>query len=142
MKSAIWKINDDKLDLLTDLPANQFGHDIKSTTFHTSDPTKALSVIDNHFVIWDLNDSEAKVKLKSADILFSIILILITAISQACSSGTLEGKGHPQFTCGKWNPHHNVSQVVTSNDSHVKGWDIKSSKQSWIIENAHTQLVR
>ncbi|KAK6618734.1 hypothetical protein RUM43_013125 [Polyplax serrata] len=120
MKSAIWKINEDKLDLLTLLPTSQFGNDIKHTLFHISDPTKALSIIDNHYVIWDFNESDAK----------------------SFSSATLEGKGHPQFTCGKWNPHHNVSQVVTSNDSHVRGWDIKTSKQCWIIENAHTQSVR
>lgn len=61
---------------------------------------------------------------------------------EAESTGTLEGKGQPKFTCGKWNPHHNVTQVVTSNDSHVRGWDLKSGKQCWMIESAHSQLVR
>lgn len=63
MKSAIWKINEDKLDLLTLLPTSQFGNDIKHTLFHISDPTKALSIIDNHYVIWDFNESDAKVRI-------------------------------------------------------------------------------
>lgn len=62
MRSAIWKINDGKLDLLTNLPTEQFGHNvIKHTLFHISDPNKALMIIGNQFVIWDINESEAKV---------------------------------------------------------------------------------
>lgn len=38
----------------------------------------------------------------------------------------LESKGQPKFTCVKWNPHHNCTQVATANDSCIRGWDLRS----------------
>lgn len=61
MRSAIWKIRDDVLEQKLLLPTQQFGHDIKQTLFHTTDPSKALSIVDNHFIVWSMNEGEAKV---------------------------------------------------------------------------------
>lgn len=38
--------------------------------------------------------------------------------------------------------HHNYSQIATCNDTAIRGWDLKSNKQTFLIENAHQQLVR
>lgn len=64
MRSTIWKLNDGALEQKTVLPTRQFGHEIKQTIFHTTDPTKALSIVDNHFVVWNLGESDAEVKEK------------------------------------------------------------------------------
>lgn len=40
----------------------------------------------------------------------------------------LESKGQPKFTCVRWNPHHNCTQVATANDSCIRGWDLRSMK--------------
>lgn len=61
MRSAIWKISNDQLEQKTLLPTQNHGHDIKQTTFHTTDSNKALSIIDNHFIVWDMGEAEAKV---------------------------------------------------------------------------------
>lgn len=58
------------------------------------------------------------------------------------STANLEAKGQPKFTNCKWNVHHNYSQIATCNDSAIRGWDLRSMKQCYTIENAHTQLVR
>ncbi|CAI9733187.1 and GARP complex-interacting 1-like [Octopus vulgaris] len=46
------------------------------------------------------------------------------------------------MTAAKWNPHHKCSQVATANDTTIRGWDLRSMKQVYVIENAHGQLVR
>lgn len=78
MRSGIWRINQDKLDLLTLLPTSDFGNEIKNTVFHTTDAEKVLSVIDNHFVIWDMNGSDTKVRWFQLfqNMLFTIKLVL------------------------------------------------------------------
>ncbi|KAK4824391.1 hypothetical protein QYF61_014051 [Mycteria americana] len=58
------------------------------------------------------------------------------------SSAALEGKGQLKFTSGRWSPHHNCTQIATANDTTVRGWDTRSMRQIYCIENAHGQLVR
>ncbi|MBN3281128.1 EIPR1 protein, partial [Polyodon spathula] len=65
-----------------------------------------------------------------------------TAHGNIACSATLEGKGQLKLTSGRWSPHHNCTQVVTANDTAIRGWDIRSMRQIYCIENAHGQLVR
>ncbi|XP_015417279.1 PREDICTED: protein TSSC1 [Myotis davidii] len=58
------------------------------------------------------------------------------------SSASLEGKGQLRFTSGRWSPHHNCTQVATASDTAVRGWDTRSMRQIYCMENAHGQLVR
>ncbi|CAI9603230.1 unnamed protein product, partial [Staurois parvus] len=80
-----------------------------------------------------------------------IVFCLITRISgadiqslilQLSNSATLEGKGQLKFTSGRWSPHHNCTQVATANDTSIRGWDIRTMRQIYCIDNAHGQLVR
>nr|CAD7401515.1 unnamed protein product [Timema cristinae]CAD7425488.1 unnamed protein product [Timema monikensis] len=128
MRSAIWRIppcesdtTPAKLEQLTLLETEEFGQDVKMTVFHPTDGSKAVTVVNNHFIQWDLAAGDAKL---------------------VCSR-TMEGKGQPRFTVGKWNPHQNCTQFVTVNEGHVKSWDLRNpTKQVWSIEAAHSQLVR
>lgn len=120
MKSVIWEMKDDALELKVRLPTEEFGNDIKQTWFHPTDSSKVLGVVDNFYLVWDVSEGGVKVS----------------------TSGKLEAKGQPRFNCGKWNPHHNVTQVATANDGAVRGWDIRSSAQAWAIDSAHSQVVR
>ncbi|KAJ9601626.1 hypothetical protein L9F63_000234 [Diploptera punctata] len=141
MKSAIWKLpvtSEDAIDEVSEnrdvnellaleqvcqLDTQSHGQDVKVTCFHPTDGSKVASVVDNKFLIWDLNPGGAPKEIHS---------------------GILEGKGQPRFTTGKWNPHHGCSQFVTANDSHIRSWDLRVSpvKSAWSVENAHCQLVR
>jgi hypothetical protein len=86
MRSAIWRLPSQvggALDEVTerggvgDLPALELvcpldtephGKDVKVTCFHPTDGTKAASVVDNKFVIWDLNHGDiAKVTVVCVD---------------------------------------------------------------------------
>uniref|UniRef100_A0A1B6D331 EIPR1-like beta-propeller domain-containing protein n=1 Tax=Clastoptera arizonana TaxID=38151 RepID=A0A1B6D331_9HEMI len=129
MKSAIWRIPDksqpteevQSLELLSELKTEGHGEQIKATIFNPSEGKQAATVIDNKFLVWDLGDGCAKLT----------------------STGCLEGKGHPKFTTGKWNSQHSGPQFATANDMCIRGWDLRANnKQVWMIENAHTQLVR
>lgn len=67
--------------------------------------------------------------------------------SSASAADERNGKNHhldprSKLTTGEWNPHHNSSTVATANDNHVKGWDLRTMKTTWTIENAHAQLIR
>ncbi|CAM9619831.1 EARP and GARP complex-interacting protein 1 [Lampetra fluviatilis] len=86
------------------------------------DGSKAVTLSDNHLLCWDLKESSTQAVLTS--------------------STSLEGKGQLKFTAGRWSPHHNCTQVATANDTVIRGWDIRSMRQAYCIENAHGQLVR
>lgn len=45
------------------------------------------------------------------------------------SSANLEAKGQPKFTNCKWNTHHgSSSQIATTNDTAIRGWDLRTMK--------------
>jgi hypothetical protein len=76
MQSAIWRLpkqvdalpdevaepggmNDlPALELVCQLDTEPHGQDVKVTCFHPTDGSKAASVVDNKFVIWDLNQRD------------------------------------------------------------------------------------
>ncbi|XP_033226535.1 EARP-interacting protein homolog [Belonocnema kinseyi] len=129
MKGALWKLpmigestNEIlKLEKLSDIDTTPYGNDLKIIAYHPSDGTKAVSVVDNNFILWDLRNDNP----------------------QVVTVGTLSGKGQPRFTTGKWNPHNGCNQFVTLNENNVRGWDLRNpSESSWSIPNAHSQIVR
>ncbi|XP_065226219.1 EARP-interacting protein homolog [Planococcus citri] len=123
MKSTLWKVpeeDDSDLERLCDFDLKSHGTDIKIAAFHPNDGSQIATVVDNKVLIWSIGSGFAE---------------LANTIS-------MEAKGHPKFTTGKWNPPVNA-QFATANDCSVKGWDIRSSsKHAWVIENAHLQSVR
>lgn len=42
------------------------------------------------------------------------------------SSAGLESRGQPKLTCSSWDPHHNCVQIVTANDTYIRGWDLRT----------------
>jgi len=74
-----------------------------------SNTNNIISLSDNSIHYIDCNTSESK---------------LISAIK-------LEAKGQPKFTNCKWNVHHSYSQIATCNDTAIRGWDLKSNKQTF-----------
>jgi len=56
------------LELICQLDTEPRGQDVKVTCFHPTDGSKAASVVDNKFVIWDLNHGDiAKVTVVCVD---------------------------------------------------------------------------
>ena len=60
------------------------------------------------------------------------------------SSGKVEGKGSKatHLTGGGWNPHQNCTQFATTNDDHVCGWDVRSMKQAWSVQECFSTTIR
>ncbi|KAH0534316.1 EARP-interacting protein homolog [Cotesia glomerata] len=128
MKGALWKLPDEQnftndiesLNKVADIDTTVHGNDLKTVIYHPMEGSKAVAVVDNHFVLWDLNGTP-----------------------QHSTIGTLATKGQPRFTTGKWNPHNGCNQFVTLNDNNVRGWDFRTpSEEAWTILNAHSQIVR
>ncbi|XP_014221007.2 EARP-interacting protein homolog [Trichogramma pretiosum] len=127
MKGALWSIPKDNdtndivpLEKLADIDTTPYGNELKTITYHPTDSTKAVSVVDNNFVLWDLNFKP-----------------------QVVTVGTLTSRGQPKFTNGKWNPHHLMDQFVTLNENSIKGWDFRDPKEfTWTIASAHSQIIR
>ncbi|XP_033199005.1 EARP-interacting protein homolog isoform X1 [Bombus vancouverensis nearcticus] len=129
MKGALWKLpelkeytnNVESLKNLADIDTTPYGTDLKTIAYHPMDSTKAVSVVDNKFILWDLAENGP----------------------QVTTSGTLASKGQPRFTNGKWNPHNGCNQFVTLNENNVRGWDFRNpAEASWTILSAHSQIIR
>ncbi|KAL5016610.1 hypothetical protein ScPMuIL_006199 [Solemya velum] len=135
MRAALWRLPSDfdgcppddqsspqSLEHVCQLDSSDYG-DIKCTLWHpTGDNNTLLGLADKHLLLWDFNTADST--------------------AQLTSSTALESRGQPKMTCGQWNPHHNCTQVATANDTCIRGWDIRSMQQVYMIENAHGQLVR
>lgn len=96
MKTAVFKLpssenidNIENLEVVTKFETSAFGTDVKTTEFHPTDESKAVSVTDNQVVLWDISGEDGK---------------CVVAIQ-------LDGKNSPKYTSGKWNPHQNCNQV-------------------------------
>lgn len=69
MKGALWKLpatgessNEiSKLEKLADIDTTPYGNDLKIIAYHPSDGTKAVSVVDNNFILWDLKNDNPQV---------------------------------------------------------------------------------
>lgn len=62
MRGALWKIPTSKdineivpLEKLADIDTTPYGNDLKIIAYHPMDGQKAVSVVDNNFVLWDLS---------------------------------------------------------------------------------------
>ncbi|KAJ8306607.1 hypothetical protein KUTeg_017152 [Tegillarca granosa] len=120
MKAALWRLPSDFDSSQSD---DQSSHQALHVLWHpTGDSKSLLGLADNHILLWELDTASSSAKLTA-------------------STG-LESKGQPKMTCGRWNPHHNCTQIATANDNCIRGWDIRSMEQVYVIENAHGQLVR
>jgi len=85
MKTSLWKLPESSQDTATqdadDEPRSNpilcsaveevckfdtqtYGSDVRITTFHPTDNTRVMTVVDNHFLLWDIGESESKVKYK------------------------------------------------------------------------------
>ena len=152
MKGALWKLpmigestNEIlKLEKLADIDTTLYGNELKVIAYHPSDGTKAISVVDNNFVLWDLNNDKPQVLFYNFLKNIVIISLLNNVFNfQVITNGTLSGKGQPRFTNGKWNLHNGCNQFVTINENNVRGWDLRNpSEYSWNISNAHSQIIR
>lgn len=137
MEGAIWLIppskggNDSPADdnlstipsveMITKLDTSSYGNDVKSIVWHPVEGNQLISLVDEYILLWDIgNNNQAKLK----------------------ASATADLKGKPKFTSLQWNPHQNCTQVATAIDTSIRGWDLRSMQQIWIIEGAHGQLVR
>ena len=119
--SGVHQSSSNPLECLCDLDTAPYGKEVKVSTFHPTDGSRVMSVVDNNFLLFDVGETAGKL----------------------ISKGTLEGKGQPRFMTGKWNPHHKCTQFVTASECSVRSWDLREdNKQSWCIEGAHSQLVR
>ncbi|KAI4481675.1 PREDICTED: protein TSSC1 [Polistes canadensis] len=129
MKGALWKLPEIKeytndsiqLEMLAEIDTTEYGSDLKTIAYHPMDGTKAISVVDKCFALWDLGNSKPQVAV----------------------SGVLSGKNLPRFTNGKWNPHNGCNQFVTLDENNIQGWDLRApSDPSWTITSAHSQIIR
>lgn len=125
MSAALWKIPESQgdttpvLELVQHLDTQSHGLEVKACCFHPSEKNKVGTVVDNKVLVQDI----------LANTLVSTI--------------TLERKGQPKFTTGKWNPQSNGSQFVCVDDCNARAWDLRSpGKCAWTIEAAHSQLIR
>lgn len=79
MKGALWKLparqgehtNEiEQLEKLADIDTMPYGNDLKVIAYHPTDETKVVSVVDNNFVLWDLNGPSPQV-LRTCDAISS-----------------------------------------------------------------------
>jgi len=66
---------------------------------------------------------------KKCKAIMTVFVVLYFSLAWKLSSSIVfEAKGKPKFTCAQWNPHHNCTQVVTANDTSIRGWDLRTKQ--------------
>jgi len=89
-------------------------------------------------ILWDPSETTKSESLVA--IADTCITVLKLREASAASVGTINDiKG--KIWCGGWNPHHH-NDIVTTNDHYIRGWDIRSLKETFNIPHAHTPFVR
>lgn len=86
MKGALWKLpelkeytnNVESLKNLADIDTTPYGTDLKTIAYHPMDSTKAVSVVDNKFILWDLAENGPQVKIEFQVIYQQMYLLFVT----------------------------------------------------------------
>lgn len=86
MKGALWKLpelkeytnNVESLKNLADIDTTPYGTDLKTIAYHPMDSTKAVSVVDNKFILWDLAENGPQVKIDFQAIYQQMYLLFVT----------------------------------------------------------------
>lgn len=86
MKGALWKLpelkeytnNVESLKNLADIDTTPYGTDLKTIAYHPMDSTKAVSVVDNKFILWDLAENGPQVKIDFQVIYQQMYLLFVT----------------------------------------------------------------
>lgn len=73
MKGAVWKFPEMKeytndilqLKKLADIDTTPYGTDLKTIAYHPTDSKRAVSVVDNNFILWDLGNEGPQVLFSS-----------------------------------------------------------------------------
>ncbi|XP_024084844.1 EARP-interacting protein homolog [Cimex lectularius] len=118
-KCSLWTLpeKENTLELVSNIDCDD---EIRVAFFHPSDNAKFLTVADSKFFIWDISkDSPREV-----------------------FSKPIQGKGSQKFANGKWNPQESGASLATLQETMVKGWDLRSAREAWTIDQAHLQAVR
>eukprot|EP00732_Lithocolla_globosa_P001263 Lithocolla_globosa_v1_NODE_599_length_3623_cov_13.493554.p1 type:complete len:371 gc:universal NODE_599_length_3623_cov_13.493554:2370-3482(+) len=130
IKASLWRIPDYSSDTIFEdksVPLESLitleGHvgNVKDVLWHPEEKNRVSSLDENHVRIWDINASNF----------------------QECTTGlpiSIPGRSS-KLTAGCWNPH-SPTQIGTSNDTIIRGWDVRSLKPTFTIEQAHSILVR
>jgi WD40 repeat protein len=101
------------------LDVESYGHEIKTTEFHPSDPSLLAQVVDGKILLYNRAEAQTKV---------------VTEINS---------KNSPKFSGGKWSLFNQGNQFIALHDCSVKAYDIRDPNHCvWTIEDAHSQLVR
>eukprot|EP00794_Sanderia_malayensis_P016871 gene16871-18576_t len=94
---------------------------VKNVLWNPSgESNRILTIADRHIDVWTVDEGTA----------------------QLVDSMSFDGKGDPKFLTGRFNPHHAGKQLATAVENSIRGWDLRSSRQTFTIENAHSQTVR
>lgn len=121
-KTSLWKMNE--LDSTMIELAQLKGHttDIKCALWNPSEPTSspkvAVTVEDNLIHYWKLDSG-----------------------GDPREHATIHPPKTHRFQMAAWNPLH-PEQLVSANENGVHGWDLRTSKETFVINQAHTPVVR
>eukprot|EP00128_Syssomonas_multiformis_P002488 Colp12_sorted_trinity150504_noHs@22635 len=127
VQAAIWK-----------MPDEDAGPDHNLTELFNLDECQASLKC----VLW--NPSGESDKLVSVDVDTVRVWDLKAGVTSATLKSAIANpnKGASKFSKGRWNPHHNSSQVAVAMETSIKGWDLRTQKVAYTIDQAHGQFVR
>jgi len=140
MKASMWRIP--PLDELEPPTTNELNH---SDTYSQHNTLQHLTDLDpGHGDVKSVRWNPAEDSYKMLTVCDRDIDIFSCRSSDVEVMDTipLDGKAQLHFNMARFNPHHAGSQIVTGVDTSIKGYDLRSLRPSFTIENAHTQMIR
>jgi len=137
---------DARLLKLLDLDTSSYGTNPTAVLWHPSGDDKCVTLVDDRVVLSDvgLPSSSSSSPFSSSSSSSSNVASVVAASSANENNSKKSHNLDPRnkLTTGQWNPHHNSTSIATANDNHIRGWDLRSMKPTWTVENAHAQLIR
>ncbi|XP_058463447.1 EARP-interacting protein homolog [Malaya genurostris] len=96
-----------------------YGSEIRTTEFHPTDESLLSTVIDGKILLFNRAEASSKVVVE------------------------INAKNSPRFSGGRWAHFNQSNQFIALYDCSIRSYDIRDPNHSaWIIEDAHSQLIR
>ena len=127
-------LDEARLLKLLDFDTSSYGLSPTAALWHPAGEDKCVTLVDDRVVLNDVS--------VSGDVGSIAAVIGASAVDEKTAGGKSHLNPRSKLTTGEWNPHHNSTTIATANDNHIRGWDLRSMKTTWAMENAHAQLIR
>ncbi|CAK9294323.1 unnamed protein product [Gordionus sp. m RMFG-2023] len=105
-------------------------------------PNESNQNLETICMIWHPSGSTSQVITLSYDSIYLWDLNVSDSSTKLIASTIVESKSPPEIKTGRWNSNLDYNQMATVNGVYVRGWDLRTMKQTFLLDAGPNNTLR